>query len=133
MKLYSLLLAWDINDVAEQGCYGTCVQAENYSNAVHLARVEMDIEYREDVPEDEIVEAPTDYVVIDCHEGANIWAAPQMLEALRTIAERASDPAADENEDAIQVTLDCITQMARAAIRVGSGEDGPPEGSENLA
>lgn len=84
LKIYSLLMAWDVNDILEQGCFGTVLWARGTEHAIELARAEM-VAHRWDDADEAIDDDGSDYHDLDITEGANIWAAPQMLSALLTI------------------------------------------------
>lgn len=85
-KTFSILLAWDINDLREQGTYSAVVHAETQNEAERLAQFEM-------AEHDDGSTNPDDFEVIDVFEGANIWAADDLLKALKALV----DPHYDED------------------------------------
>jgi hypothetical protein len=118
MMTYSLLMAWGQND---EGDYSTCVKAESQEEAITLARHEMhavmwdgDDEYDDDLDGD-----VPEYEVIDIYEGANIWAADEMLAALKQahlLLYKYLPMDSQENADGLEAV--------ESAIRNGNGDDG---------
>ncbi len=131
-KVYSLIILWDDNDIGEQGAFRWSGLAMDKGDAEIKARTmmfdvraheaELTNEERKDRLE-EIVDI-LDYggSLIECFEGANIWAAPMMLEALREF-ERTFGDALDDTDfsggDAIEWLSRIWETMANA---VASGE-----------
>lgn len=83
LSTYSVLLAWGQED---EGEYHWSGQASSKDAAIAGARMEMwasenaeDYEEGEEIPAEDVPE----YEIKAVEEGANIWAAPDMLEALR--------------------------------------------------
>lgn len=89
--LYSVLLAWDMNDLGEQGTYSTTVATDDRNLVEALAQEQMFLAHCEDMSftEEEVAQeragGEPDYYVIDVVEGANIWAAPELLATLRKV------------------------------------------------
>lgn len=83
-KLYSLLLAW--NSDLEEGTHSITVEAVDYKDASTQAREAMFQIATEGYTEEQ-AQASRDegiyYEVLDYWEGANIWAATDMLGTLR--------------------------------------------------
>ena len=131
MKTFSMTLAWGEND---EGHYHWAGQAENFDAALELARQEMDASYNEEYCNDEndpclrgvaSGEDATEYELVDYSEGANEFAAKDMLDALR----RARDYIATSptvNEPAIAELL----WMVETALARGEGK---PESMASLA
>lgn len=94
LKPFSLTLAWGQRD---EGQYHWAGQAANLTEATRLAREEMDSSYNGEYcngPKDdgwkrglEGEDKTTEYVVSDYSEGANEFAAPDMLAALQRVAD----------------------------------------------
>jgi hypothetical protein len=114
MTTYSLLMAWGQKD---EGAYSACVKADSPDEAIALAREDMhtvmwdgDDEYDDDLDGD-----VPEYEVIDIYEGANIWAADEMLTALKQALPyvQLCEGGADNAEDVIR----CV----EAAIKRGDG------------
>lgn len=120
MNIFSLVLTWD--NFPEGGSYATVLEAEDSNQAEELAHLEM-AKMREDdhATADDLLEwYASEWEVVECAEGVNLWAAPHMLEALRrlanvgdTAAMRCSDP-----EEAERFREDA--RVARAAIHLAT-------------
>ena len=114
---FSVLLAWDMNDVSEQGCYGWSGFAESGEDAIQRARTAMHMSGLEpgDTFDPDDVE---DYYVIELYEGANLWAAREMYDALvaahALIKQNVSHPG-DTTPGAPGHTL----QLVESAVREG--------------
>lgn len=112
LKIYSLLMAWNEANILDEGCYGTAVWAHSTEDAISRARAEM-VAHRYDSAE-EAEEAEDDgsgYDDLDITEGANIWAAPQMLEALKA----AKDVLWSYDECALRLASNVIDVAIKAA------------------
>ena len=117
LKIYSLLMAWSMSDLAIQGTYSIVLWARDTGHAIDQARWAMLYENRgADFDENEFDEhdddKPEEYMNLDIVEGANIWAAPQMLDALK-MAKNAMWSNSNHNisvaNDAIDAAIDAAT------------------------
>lgn len=101
MTTYSLLMEWGSND---EGTYGAVVKADNLDEAIRLARQEMhDVDLG-----NSILDEPAEYECVDSVEGANIWAAPQMLAAMKKALpyiKGLGDPAANGIQQALEEAI----------------------------
>jgi hypothetical protein len=105
LKPFSVTLAWGQRD---EGLYHWAGRARDLDHATQLAREEMDSSYNEQYakPNDrfademrrgkEAGEETTDYVVSDYAEGANEFAAPELLKALKRVNDTYILEAADQ-------------------------------------
>ncbi|WP_269581929.1 hypothetical protein [Roseibium sp. Sym1] len=94
---WSIVINWDDGDVAEQGTYAWAGMAFDIDDAEIEARSEMFNSYAdnmnwEDEEREEKLEGLGDILyfggsVIESYSGANIWAAPDGLRALKAIME----------------------------------------------
>jgi hypothetical protein len=88
LKPFNLTLEWGQRD---EGLYHWAGRARNLDHATKLAREQMDRSYNEeystycDPRGIEGGEETTEYVVSDYSEGANEFAAPELLKALKLI------------------------------------------------
>lgn len=115
LKPFSMILAWGQDD---EGTYAWAGRARDLDHATKLAREEMDRSYNEQYAKGkyaddmrrgkEAKEKTTDYDVIDSNEGANEFAAPEMLKALQRIAE-------------IYILDDADQKLVKHAIARGEG------------
>jgi hypothetical protein len=117
LKPFSLTLAWGQRD---EGMYHWAGRARDLDHATRLAREEMDSSYNQQYAKGtdrfanemrrgkEADDETTDYVVSDYSEGANEFAAPDLLKVLKLISRTyILDPAHQK--------------MAEAAIARGEG------------
>ena len=110
LKIYSLLMAWNADNILDEGCYGTTVWAHSTEEAIDLARKEM-VLYRYDSADHVSEDDGSGYDDLDITEGANIWAAPQMLEALKA----AKDVLWSYDECALRLASNVIDVAIEAA------------------
>ena len=120
MTTFSVLLAWDINDM-EQGIYGCAVNADNYTVAEEKARAFMHGSGNKDITDAYGDDEPVvEYEVLEIIEGANIWAAPKLLEALKLAETKLVRLSKQQGVYNTSGTLDVI----RAAIAEGENVEG---------
>ena len=117
LKPFSLTLEWGQRD---EGLYHWAGQARNLAHATKLAREEMDSSYNDQYAKGKFAddmrrgkeagEETTEYVVSDYAEGANEFAAPELLRALKHVNDTYILDAADQ-------------KMVEDAIALGEGRD----------
>lgn len=97
MQPFNLTMKWGQDD---EGLYHWAGRARDLEHATQLAREEMDVSYNEQYCRHgaeargvEGEEETTEYVVDDYASGANEFAAPEMLEALRLVKKNCTLPA----------------------------------------
>lgn len=93
-KIYSIVINWDDNDILEQGTFGWAGTALDDGDAELKARAEMFESRCEGMTEKEYLDEQEDWEgrlheyggsVVETYTGANIWAAPVLLEALKGV------------------------------------------------